>query len=132
MQKTAVSTDWDIEPMPRKTKKFVLQREFSDEEMEILKIGHIPQEMEDKWFWYFENGRLYAHRSWTGICIFIIEFDLETSKHKVWVNRDKKQYENRDIEEDKKILNGLLNWWVQPKYDYYGEWIDETVRNLHR
>ena len=31
-----------------------------------LKKGLIPQQMEDKWFIFYEDGWLHFHRSWTG------------------------------------------------------------------
>ena len=46
--------------------------------------------MEDKWFSYMDGNTLYAHRSWTGYCIYIIEINVETGVHDVTVNRDTK------------------------------------------
>lgn len=130
MRPVAKKSDWDIENMPDRNESFILERHFTDEETEVLKYGNIPQEMEDKWFWYCEDGRLYAHRSWTGICVFIIEFDFVTDRHKVTVNRDREQYGGTDTAGDREMINGLLDWWVQPKYDYYGQWIDETLNAI--
>lgn len=75
--------------------------------------------MEDKWFSYFEDNKLYIHRSWTGICIYIVEFNFKsnfiskfiTNKHRVIVNRDENQYSCTDIDEDIEQLNYLLNLW---------------------
>ena len=39
----------------------------------MLKLGHIPQEMEDKWFGYIEEDTLHIHRRWTGFCIYIVK-----------------------------------------------------------
>lgn len=39
-----------------------------------LSLGLIPEEMEDKWFIYLEDNKLYCHRSWTGLCAYIVEF----------------------------------------------------------
>ena len=57
--KVAVKDDWKTFEMPKEHAEFVLARSFSKKQMEILRCGHIPQEMEDKWFWYFENGTAY-------------------------------------------------------------------------
>ena len=43
--------DWKTEPMPEQHESFVLKRTFSEAEMDALHCGHIPQAMEDKWFW---------------------------------------------------------------------------------
>lgn len=50
--KIAKKSDWGTKPMPDKNTTFTLERVFTDEQMECLKMGNIPQAMEDKWFWY--------------------------------------------------------------------------------
>ena len=102
MVKVAKKTDWDVQDMPRKTAKFMLDNDLSDTELEELKTGHIPQEMEDKWFSYYDEGKLYIHRSWSGFCIFIVEFSND--KLLVTTNRNKKQVRRGDVEEDKRIV----------------------------
>lgn len=123
--------DWKTEPMPKKCESFVLNRSFSDEEMEILRHGNIPQAMEDKWFWYMEGSTLWAHRSWKGYCIYQIEFK-EDGNHVVTVNRNPDQYRCTSIEEDTISLNNLLDWWTQSPYDHYNEWLSETYDALKK
>ncbi|MCR5694208.1 MAG: hypothetical protein K6G89_04465 [Clostridia bacterium] len=123
--------DCKTEPMPEKHETFVLRRSFSDTEMEALRLGNIPQEMEDKWFWYMEGSTLWAHRSWTGNCIYVIEFK-EDGDNIVTVNRDPEQYGCTDVEEDAESLNTLLDWWVRAPYDHYGEWLSETCNALKK
>lgn len=101
--------DWDIMPMPEKNTTFKIKRKFSDTDIERLKKGHCPSEMEDKWFYYYEDGKVYYHRSWSGICVYIVELHLITNKHIVTVNRDENQYSNIDIDEDIETINCLLN-----------------------
>lgn len=43
---------------------------FDDQQMQFIRAGLIPKEMEDKWFVYFEEPFLYLHRSWTGRPVF--------------------------------------------------------------
>lgn len=128
----AKKSDWTTEDMPKETASFKLKRAFTAEELANLRLGNIPREMEDKWFWYMEGDTLYAHRSWTGHCIYIVEINVNTGVHNVTVNRDKYQYSCTDIGEDIDQLNTLLNWWVQTQYDYYNEWLEETVTNLNK
>ena len=123
--------DWKTEPMPEQHETFVLNRSFSDVEMDVLRCGNIPQEMEDKWFWYMEGSTLWAHRSWTGNCIYKIDFK-EDNNHVVTVNRDPEQYTCTSIKEDIELLNKLLNWWSQPPYDHYNEWLSETYDALKK
>ena len=123
--------DWKTEPMPEQHETFVLKRAFSDKEMEALRRGNIPQAMEDKWFWYMEDSTLWAHRSWSGHCIFKIDFK-EDNNHIVTVNRDPEQYKFTSIEEDIKSLNKLLGWWTRTPYDHYNEWLSETYDSLKK
>ena len=74
---------------------------------------------------------MYAHRSWTGNCIYIIEFDFKTNKHLVTVNRNKRQYRCVELKEDLRQLNMLLNYWIHSKYNHYCEWLEETVNMLN-
>ena len=123
--------DWKTKPMPEQQETFVLRRSFSDGEMEALRRGNIPQGMEDKWFWYMEGSTLWAHRSWTGYCIFRIDFQGD-GRHVVTVNRDPEQYESAGAEEDLASLNKLLDWWAETPYDHYHEWLSETRDALER
>ena len=123
--------DWKTVPMPELQDTFVLNRPFSDEEMNALRRGNIPQAMEDKWFWYMEESTLWAHRSWTGYCIYRIDFK-ENNEHLVTVNRDPEQYDCASVEEDIRSLNKLLDWWDQTPYDHYHEWLSETYDALEK
>ena len=129
--KVAVKDDWKTLEMPKEHDEFVLKRSFSKKQIEILRCGHVPQEMEDKWFWYFENGKLYAYRSWTGYCIYIIEFSSDDN-HRVTVNRCDEQCTCKSADEDIATLNSLLDWWCQPEYDYYNEWLQETAAAISK
>ncbi len=127
--RTARREDWQTQPMPEQRETFVLERAFSAAQMDALRRGNIPREMEDKWFWYMEGATLWAHRSWTGCCIFRIDFG-EDGRHTVTVNRDPGQYRCTSIEEDIRSLNKLLDWWTETPYDHYGEWLSETADAL--
>ncbi len=129
--KVAHRGDWKTVPMPELHDTFVLNRSFSDEEMNALRRGNIPQAMEDKWFWYMEESTLWAHRSWTGYCIYRIDFK-ENNEHLVTVNRDPEQYDCASAEEDIRSLNKLLDWWAQTPYDHYHEWLSETYDALEK
>ena len=127
----AVKGDWKTSELPAKHETFILDRRFTPEQMKALHKGNIPQEMEDKWFWYMEDDTLFAHRSWTGFCIYRIDFSPD-NHHKVTVNRDPEQYKCNNIDEDRESLNELLNWWSGTPYDYYHEWLSETVATLKK
>ena len=121
--------DWKTEAMPERHETFALNRSFSNEEMDALSCGNVPRAMEDKWFWYMEGSTLFAHRSWTGYCIYRIDFK-EDNDHVVTVNRDPEQYKCTSIDEDIESLNKLLDWWTRTPYDHYNEWLSETYDAL--
>ncbi len=130
VRKIATRADWKIKEMPKKNATFILARSFSAEQIAALRYGNIPMEMEDKWFWFMEGDTLYAHRSWTGICVFRVDFSFADNQHTVTVNQDPEQVGITSEEEDRQMLNNLLNWWSRKNYDYYGEWIFETLDML--
>lgn len=130
-KRAACRSDWKTVPMPEQHETFVLSRVFSDEEMEALRGGNIPQAMEDKWFWYMEGSTLWAHRSWTGYCIYRIDFKAG-NQHVVTVNRNPEQYACTDLSEDIASLNKLLDLWSRSPYDHYHEWLAETSDALKR
>ena len=87
----AAGDEWDKKPMLKKQEALAFKRAFTAEQMKVLRRGHVPEAMEDKWFWYMQGNKLYAHRSWTGICIYIVEF-CPGHVLRVHVNRNPKQY----------------------------------------
>ena len=126
----ATRTDWKTADMPEKNSTFILNREFTEEQIAALRKGNIPKQMEDKWFWFMEGDTLYAHRSWTGICVYRIDFSFKDNQHKITVNQDPGQVGSTDEEEARRVLNNLLNWWSRTEFDHYGEWLSETVDML--
>ena len=73
--------------------------DLTPEQMDTLSWGHVPLEMEDKWFSYMEDGSLHIHRSWTGFCIYIVEFSRD-GRHRVTINRDPDEYTNADLDKE--------------------------------
>ena len=105
-------SDWKTLEMPGQTAKFVINMTLNDDEKECLKEGHKPQEMEDKWFMYYEDNKLFIHRSWTGYCIYIIDCS-KSPELNVTVNRNPEQYKETDIENDQIQVNILINQMIR-------------------
>lgn len=101
-------TDWKTIAMPSQVETFIIEKTISDQELAYLQEGHQPQEMEDKWFMYFENHKLFIHRSWSGYCIYIVDVS-ETGKLNVCVNRNSEQYKETNMERDKLMVQILIN-----------------------
>lgn len=127
IQKIVKKDDWKTCEMPEQYEMFILDKVLTEKDIKILKNGHKPEAMEDKWFWYVENNKLYVHRSWTGFCIYIVE--LDTNGHlKVIVNRNMEQYKNTDVEEDKNTLSHLLDHWKSDNFNHYDLFVEETYK----
>ncbi len=129
--KVAERNDWKRLDMPEQHETFILRRPFTAQQMAALRRGNIPQGMEDKWFWFMEGDTLFAHRSWTGFCIYRIDFKPD-GNHTVTVNRDPEQYGCTSTAEDAEQLHKLLNWWTDDPYDHYHEWLAETTDALNK
>ncbi len=108
----ATKNSWKTKPLPEQKESFLLNRTITEEEFELIQYGSIPEAMEDKWFIYFEDSKLYFHRSWTGICIYIAEISQLENNFiigDVLVNRNKEEYKKEDIKEDKYKIDILIN-----------------------
>jgi 8-oxo-dGTP pyrophosphatase MutT (NUDIX family) len=70
---------WKVNPMKGKIASLRIDRTFSEGEMDQIRRGHLPKEMEDKWFMFFENNCLHACRSWTGDTIYLVAFAKASS-----------------------------------------------------
>lgn len=109
--KKGKKVDWGTKEMPSQNALLSVYKEFTPTEYKELQKGIYPEEMEDKWFIYFESDRLFFHRSWTGYCIYIAKFETVKGKHyitEVIVNRDKTQYKEKDDKWDLKLLLYLI------------------------
>jgi hypothetical protein len=63
--------------------------------MRRIRRGVVPEEMEDKWFVYWQDDSLFFHRSWTGFCIYVVRFIGEGDSCKMVtadLNRDPEQH----------------------------------------
>ena len=66
--------DWQNEPLTCPQSIPPPTRIWTEEEMDRIREGYIPQIMEEKWFIFMEGNRLFAHRSWTGFGIYEATF----------------------------------------------------------
>ena len=108
----AKRNDWKTEPMPSASTNLTVEKLYSQEEFDRITAGVIPEQMEDKWFIFYEAPWLYLHRSWTGFCIFKVRFEVVGESIKiaeVYVNRDPAQQLNTDHERDASMLEILLD-----------------------
>jgi hypothetical protein len=113
----ASRTSWKTLPPPPQREPLGFAATFNDAETELLVLGLVPKEMEDKWFIYFDGpadrqGWLFLHRSWTGACIYGVQLERSPGGARVvdsWVSRDPAQYKGTDLEYDRKLLRFLID-----------------------
>ena len=103
----------DSKPMPEKHSIIELNHLFSEEETKAIKKGFVPQVMEEKWFVYYEEEerKLYLHRSWTGFCVYVVDFEEREKGFaavRVVVNRDPEQYKCSDDDVDKGLVISII------------------------
>jgi hypothetical protein len=109
----ATRQSWpNITPLPAERSQLSLQRVFTEQEYERIRLGFIPEVMEDKWFMFTAADTLYVHRSWTGQCIYQVTFTKEGISYAIseaFANRDENQYSGSDDIYDGKLLIFLID-----------------------
>jgi len=65
--------DWKT-MMPDEWRATTLDRTYTADEFARITLGRVPEVMEDKWFIFFEEPWLYFIRSWTGFCLYKVQF----------------------------------------------------------
>jgi len=109
---TATRSSWKTQPLPAQREPLELPLLFSDAEGERLILGHIPEDQDDRWFIFFENGWLYFHRSWTGACIYGLRLDGSPNGVRVveaWVSAEKEHYKSLGPEHDVWMVQQLIS-----------------------
>lgn len=112
MRRYATTNDWKHLPMPLARELIPYDEEFSAEEMEMIRIGYIPEVMEEKWFIYMEGDWLSLHRSWTGVCIYRVRFEQSGNNFRIaeaLANRNKDQRSWESAEIDARDLSSLIH-----------------------
>lgn len=97
--------------MPAKQAELDFRETYTREEFEGIAAGLIPVAMEDKWFIFFEQHTLSLHRSWTGVCVYQVEFEEASfgfAAKRAIVNRDPRQYKGTDDQYDCQFLRWLI------------------------
>lgn len=108
----ARKTDWQTKDPPSTVCTIPLNRTFPPQEMERIRMGLVPEQMEDKWFIYWQDDTLFFHRSWTGICAFVVRFVAEGDAHRMIeadVNRGPIQHGEPSDVRDAMMISYLID-----------------------
>ncbi len=107
----AQRSDWDNEPIKMPQDIPPPARIWTDEEMERIRRGYIPQIMDEKWFIFVEDDRLYAHRSWTGYGVYEATFAPVEGGYVIEsaaITGDDSIYRRSSNEDDSQILEMII------------------------
>ena len=111
MVNEAARSSWKTLPPPDQRAELEFCTVFTDAQGERMRQGHVPTDMDDKWFIFFENGWLHFHRSWTGAEIFALKLDGSPAGVRVvdgWASRAEEQYRSSGIERDQELILTLI------------------------
>jgi len=84
---------------------------FNETNYARIHFGLLPEEMEDKWFAYFENGKIHFHRSWTGHKRYEAQINKDGDYYmisEVIAERDTDLYRQANDNEDIHLFGFLL------------------------
>ena len=71
----AIADTYEVNPVPDKhVSRMELALPLYRAEMDILRMGHIPEAQEDHWFMYCTDEYIRYFRSWTGVCMYEAHF----------------------------------------------------------
>lgn len=106
------SSDWKHKPIVQRHRYIIPNRTqvVGDKDVQAVLNGFRPQEMEDKWFIFTEEGRgpdegkarTYLVRSWTGLTVAEVEWLRESGEVEAIVF---------DSQEEKKVLDTGEEAW---------------------
>ena len=103
---------WKTLPPPIERADLGYSCHYTGIELARLKRGLIPEDMDDKWFIFFEEPWLYLHRSWTGACIYGLRLEPTPRGATVaesWVTRDPDHYKLSPLDYERALLAFLID-----------------------
>lgn len=110
MNDIATKNTWGHYPIDS-PKRIDIDLHFTEIQFFKLTHGLIPQQMEDKWFIYYENEWLYFHRSWTGNGMYKAKLNKVTDGYSIrefWAERNQEKYINKDDNFDIETFTSLI------------------------
>ena len=113
-RRRAIRSSWKTHRMPRTHKTIPLDMTLTQGEFERLAWGVVPEDMDHRWFVYFDGEAFCFHRSWTGFLIYrvLVRDARDGSGYELYeavVNASPKQYTPADDREEVRRLRELLH-----------------------
>ena len=111
----ATRNSWNIKEFSNNLETIDINKKLTKEQLNLLRLGHIPNEMEDHWFFYDneEEKTINIHSSWTGNGIYKAYYNeientiykLEYDKEQIVRNNTKEEI----IESFNKLIDSFIN-----------------------
>lgn len=104
--------DWQNTPLADPVRIGAPELVLTRDQFEALRRGLLPVEMEDKWFAYMEDDRLFLHRSWTGHGIFEVQFQCHDDvcvAGEVLVTGDQEKLQRSSDDDTADLLRSVIN-----------------------
>jgi hypothetical protein len=108
----ATRESWKVLDPPEMRVALEFSESYTHSDFGQIKRGVIPEEMEDKWFIFFEEPWLYFHRSWTGEGIYGVKFQRSNDGASVvasWVGQSDGQYMKSRRDYHRAMLKFLID-----------------------
>jgi hypothetical protein len=104
----------------------VPQRLWTKFEWTRIEIGHIAQDMDDKWHGYVEEDILHLHRSWTGQLMYEAHFESDGDVRRIVdaTVRNDESYEALSPETESVQLEVII------ETVFLSEWNDAKITDL--
>jgi hypothetical protein len=106
-------SDWKTKSIPVEKADLGYQRVLRAADAKKVMSGYKPEDMDDRWFIYCEDGWVYFVRSWTGYHIFgfklAVSPDGSANVIASWANRNIDEYQFKSNEDDIQTINDLIN-----------------------
>lgn len=119
----AKAEDRQHTPISKQHTTLALHVIYSAEQMRGIRHGLIPQMADDRWFIYADGDTVYMHRSWLGICVFVLRFRPHPEGWCLFeadLNRDTAQYTQTDDAADARRINSVIQkLLLQPRLPPY-------------
>lgn len=109
-RKTATADSWKTRPLDLYV---TVPQNFyiTSRQMDVVRLGHIPDAMEDHWFMYCDDDAIRYYRSWTGICFAEAYYEKSDDEYRITelrINNDPKEHQLNDVDAAVALFYALL------------------------
>lgn len=116
----ATKESWRHTVMSDNIKELNINITLTNENMDLIKLGHIPLEMEDKWFMYVDeqDNSINYYNSWSGIQLFKGYYKQKenTIIYKLIINDSKDAYNHKTTDNE---LIDLFKNKIEKEIEYH-------------